>query len=203
MHARKVQKTCIICGKNFETNQYHQKACFGDCSRKWQSMSRKKKAKLLGNEYDDSINIISLINRDGLICSLCGLPCLEQVEVNENTRQLMATIDHVVPFSLGGPHTWSNVRVAHLCCNITKNDGHGVLRTEYLREHVKELYEMNGIELVEENGELHLIVDHDFNPLSRSYVQLRRAVYEIDVKDQRSCLDGVLKLRRWLCNGLA
>ena len=37
--------------------------------------------------------------------------------------QYSATLDHVVPLSRGGTHTWDNVAPAHLLCNHTKNDG--------------------------------------------------------------------------------
>ena len=30
------------------------------------------------------------------------------------------TIDHVVPLVLGGKHSWTNVKLAHLSCNSAK-----------------------------------------------------------------------------------
>ena len=33
-----------------------------------------------------------------------------------------ATLDHIVPLSRGGKHTWDNVACAHLICNEMKSD---------------------------------------------------------------------------------
>ena len=48
-----------------------------------------------------------IFERDGWICWICG----EVVEPED------ATLDHVVPVSLGGAHTPTNVRLAHGVCN--------------------------------------------------------------------------------------
>jgi 5-methylcytosine-specific restriction endonuclease McrA len=48
-----------------------------------------------------------IFERDGWICWICG----EAVEPQD------ATLDHVVPVSLGGAHTPANVRLAHGVCN--------------------------------------------------------------------------------------
>jgi 5-methylcytosine-specific restriction endonuclease McrA len=32
------------------------------------------------------------------------------------------SIDHVLPVSKGGTHTWNNVRLAHRGCNMAKRD---------------------------------------------------------------------------------
>ena len=52
----------------------------------------------------------AVINRDGLVCQLCGGDVLPG-DVH---------IDHVVPWSRGGQHTLGNLQVAHSRCNIRK-----------------------------------------------------------------------------------
>jgi 5-methylcytosine-specific restriction endonuclease McrA len=32
------------------------------------------------------------------------------------------SLDHIVPVSLGGTHTWANVQLAHLRCNVSKGN---------------------------------------------------------------------------------
>jgi 5-methylcytosine-specific restriction endonuclease McrA len=34
-----------------------------------------------------------------------------------------ASLDHVVPLIDGGEHTYANVQLAHLACNVGKRDG--------------------------------------------------------------------------------
>lgn len=49
--------------------------------------------------------------RDGGMCGICTQP----VDVNERWH-----IDHVVPLSKGGAHSYANVQLAHAMCNIKK-----------------------------------------------------------------------------------
>ena len=51
-----------------------------------------------------------IVERDGLICYLCGL-ALRAPEV---------TLDHVIPLARGGPHTADNLRIACRPCNSRK-----------------------------------------------------------------------------------
>lgn len=70
-----------------------------------------------------------IAERDGWRCRLCG---------KRINRRLVfphvgsPSIDHVVPLSLGGPHTRANVQLAHLGCNAKKNNGF-IDRGEQLR----------------------------------------------------------------------
>lgn len=56
-----------------------------------------------------SVSRRELLRRDGHRCQYCG-----------STREL--TIDHVIPRSKGGTHTWDNVAIACETCNHKKGD---------------------------------------------------------------------------------
>lgn len=68
-----------------------------------------------------SENVVPLevFDRDGWVCGVCG----ESVD-----RSLVypdpgsASLDHVVPLSRGGAHTYENTQLAHLFCNVSKGD---------------------------------------------------------------------------------
>lgn len=54
----------------------------------------------------------AVLARDGLVCQLCG----GDVELGD------VHLDHVKPFSKGGPTTVQNLQVAHSTCNIRKGN---------------------------------------------------------------------------------
>lgn len=77
------------------------------------------RAKLHGAPAEVGITLEKLIKRDGLTCKICGLPCLYY---GDYLADLYPTMDHIVPISKGGGHTWNNVQVAHRICNRNKSD---------------------------------------------------------------------------------
>lgn len=98
--------------------------CSNRCRRRHNSRlhSRGKhirRAKKYGVEYDWSITLEKLIEKKGLSCSICGLTCFYSGDSNAD---LYPSIDHIIPLSRGGGHTWENVQVAHRICNTIKND---------------------------------------------------------------------------------
>lgn len=60
-----------------------------------------------------------LAKRDGADCKLCDAP----VDMNLIYPDLMrGSVDHIIPTSLGGSNEPENVQLAHLHCNIKKNN---------------------------------------------------------------------------------
>ena len=70
-----------------------------------EARARKKGAHIV--EFVDARKVWE---RDNGVCYLCGLP----VEL------LKMSIDHVVPLSRGGEHSYSNCRLSHATCNRKK-----------------------------------------------------------------------------------
>lgn len=67
----------------------------------------------------DEIDALTLFERDNWMCHLCDR------RINRRLRLpnwWAATIDHVIPLSKGGTHTWDNVRASHAYCNFKKSD---------------------------------------------------------------------------------
>lgn len=60
---------------------------------------------------------LEVFEADDWICQLCFRP------VNRRLRQpnwWCATLDHIIPLSMGGTHTRDNVQLAHKRCNEAK-----------------------------------------------------------------------------------
>ena len=83
------------------------------------------------SNIDKDISLTALYERDGGVCWLCGdvcdwEDCDERISASGKkyvaTGRMYPTVDHVVPLSKGGTHTWDNVKLAHKSCNISKKD---------------------------------------------------------------------------------
>lgn len=59
---------------------------------------------------DASISLHKLYVRAKGICALCHRSIIPK----------QASLDHKIPLSKGGTHTWGNVQLAHLTCNLRK-----------------------------------------------------------------------------------
>lgn len=75
-----------------------------------------------GVEYDPQISLKKVMLRDQGICQLCGKPVDTTSRSGKGVGKLYPTIDHIIPLSRGGGHTWDNVQLAHLICNSIKCD---------------------------------------------------------------------------------
>ena len=76
-------------------------------NRQYQRSSREFKH---DTQSDPTIRLHLLYKRDKGRCHICGFP----VSVKH------ASIDHVIPLSKLGKHTWSNVALSHVKCNKKK-----------------------------------------------------------------------------------
>lgn len=135
---------CEICGKPYTVREYVE-SCGrkkaqdnGVCSEKCRRIklnregreSRKRRgvqdnhrhrAKKNGGEYDPSVTLKRLVERDGLRCAICGEMCdWNDHSWSKYSGPMYPSIDHIIPMSKGGGHTWDNVQVAHIMCNSLK-----------------------------------------------------------------------------------
>ena len=79
---------------------------------RWKKRQDRKRATQV-----EPIRNIDVFERDRWVCGLCD----EQIDRSLVWPDpLCATLDHVVPLSEGGTHTWGNVQAAHARCNIQK-----------------------------------------------------------------------------------
>ena len=76
------------------------------------SFRQRHRAGVLGVECDDTIKLAGVFKLAGGVCRLC----------NTWVKPKHASMDHIFPLSKGGTHTWSNVQLVHLICNLRKSN---------------------------------------------------------------------------------
>lgn len=72
--------------------------------------------------YDDSITLDAVITMYDGICQICKNPVDISDIKNGHIGRNYPTVDHIIPLSKGGTHTWDNVQLAHMACNAGKCD---------------------------------------------------------------------------------
>ena len=117
------EHVCENCGKNFIAHYPLAKYCSEQCSRKTHKVRRREKSIMV----DRGITVEKLVKRDKGICHICGLPVdMTDFYINENGVQICGDMypsrDHILPISLGGLHSWGNIRLAHRICNSRKSN---------------------------------------------------------------------------------
>lgn len=139
---------CVVCGKRFSKAEFmrikgrtlvptNPRYCSPECERKyrnkirnshpdrrkWRTANHRHRARKYGVPYESGITLAKLIKRDGLRCALCGGMCnLNDHSWSEYSGATYPSIDHIIPMSKGGGHTWDNVQIAHMLCNSLKSD---------------------------------------------------------------------------------
>ena len=135
---------CEICGKPYTVREYikscgmryarNNGVCSAECrtektrqirreAHRGRRDSHRNRARKFGCEYDSSITLKKLVDRDGLRCAICGEMCdWNDHSWSEYSGPTYPSIDHIIPMSKGGGHVWNNVQVAHIICNSEKGD---------------------------------------------------------------------------------
>ena len=119
-------RECEVCGKSFISPFSYALTCSKECSKFFKRNGRIGRMKILkeNGELDTSITLDGLIERDNEVCHICGEKINKEDYKYKNGYICVGasypTIDHVIPVSKGGTHTWNNVRLAHMVCNARK-----------------------------------------------------------------------------------
>lgn len=82
--------------------------------------ARRRRATLRGRKSDKGITHSALRDRDGDKCAYCHRTMDFEARGRGAYRPDFASIDHVLAIKRGGTHTWDNVVLACLRCNMSK-----------------------------------------------------------------------------------
>lgn len=122
-----VERECVECGKAFYClDSSNQKTCSKECSKRHSNRSKDKR---IPKEQiiDSDITLSKLYKRDKGICYICNTECdfnswAISKTGNKYPGDKYPEIEHVIPISRGGMHSWENVRLACRRCNAEKSD---------------------------------------------------------------------------------
>lgn len=119
--------TCKECGKSGFSSRDKLYCSIKCCDRASSRVGKlRRDGRVLANgKVDWDISIDSIIKRDGNHCYICGEDCDKQDYATRSNGAFVAgnnypSIEHVMPISKGGTHTWDNVLLAHRLCNSIK-----------------------------------------------------------------------------------
>lgn len=79
--------------------------------------SNNRRAKMKKAFIEDVIPM-RVFNRDKWICQICGHAVSK---LRDRNLIDIASLDHIIPISKGGKHSYENTQLAHLSCNLRKS----------------------------------------------------------------------------------
>jgi len=126
---------CMECGQvvipKYETKSNRQrKYCSNKCMNKYtkriEGRTHKERARRYGVSYE-TVDPIKVFMRDGYRCQLCNIKLNKK---NRGTnRDDAPELDHIIPLSKGGEHSYRNTQCSCRKCNMDKgNQERGQLR---------------------------------------------------------------------------
>ena len=125
---QKALTRCIICGECTKgssgvgrNKKYCSKACYkkSDVWMKNKRVTRQRRNARKRMAHVESVDPIIVFKRDNWRCAYCKCKVIRS---NGGYEHRAATMDHVVPISKGGPHTYENIVTACQQCNNKKSN---------------------------------------------------------------------------------
>jgi len=118
-------RPCVDCGEAFQPWRISASQCKACNKRKHKRLARKRsgnkhcdRARLKGAPRDYGLGPVKVFERDGWHCRICGKSTPKRLQGKQLPDS--PTVDHIVPFAMGGGHTWDNVQLACHACNMDK-----------------------------------------------------------------------------------
>lgn len=116
-----IATVCNQCERTFVTTNRQARYCSDRCRRR-HANNRKEDRLYWYGKPDLSVTLEKLFVRGGGRCAECGLLMTFSSPFNSDEHP---SIDHIVPLSKGGTHTWDNVQLMCRGCNRKKSDTFG------------------------------------------------------------------------------
>lgn len=110
---------CASCGGEFISSRPSKLYCSDRC-RPDRGLRKFKQRALHYGVFYEPVNEILVFYRDGWKCQICGKSTPQQQRGKHRSNS--PEIDHRVPMSKGGPHSYANTQCACRACNVAKGN---------------------------------------------------------------------------------
>lgn len=119
------QSKCKECEYAYRSARYYadhekQKSIGRDGSKKYAANRRdaaRRRRALTKGATVEHVESVAIFERDGWLCGICSSLIPKDAKW---PSPLSASIDHIIPLSLGGEHSYKNIQSSHLVCNMRK-----------------------------------------------------------------------------------
>lgn len=108
---------CRECGSAFEAARKKAYCCSPECSKRFSRRCRDYAKRTTALPFE-KLSPRSVFERDGWTCQECGVPTPEAKR--GTTEPNSPELDHILPLSRGGTHTYANVQCLCRQCNMRK-----------------------------------------------------------------------------------
>lgn len=116
-------RTCPECDRQFIPQHGAREFCSPKCLKRAHKRTRKIRGRSSPSAARERVDPYKVFYRDGWRCQLCGEKTLKKKRGTIHPRA--PELDHIVPLSRGGSHTYRNTQCACRACNQKKSDGAG------------------------------------------------------------------------------
>lgn len=121
LRMNKIIKECEECGREYSPYWGYQAFCSQTCSKRNHTRrTNNKRDWRIKGQIVDRVDAIKVFERDGWYCQLCGRKTPRK---NRGTTKANAPeLDHIIPVSKDGEHSYKNTQCACRQCNIEKSN---------------------------------------------------------------------------------
>lgn len=121
----KITWSCVTCTTVFNGKRWSDAGywCSQTCRSLWLSPAYKRKPKGYPRYWIDPLTRNAIYKRDGWTCHLCHHTVPHDLDwVNDKWQPNYPTLDHIVPRSHGGTDETTNLKLAHMECNVRRGN---------------------------------------------------------------------------------
>lgn len=117
-------RPCSTCGVVFtpEYGDRRRKFCSSECNAKSEAAKASRKAAKMRRRCAvvEAVDPLIVFDRDGWRCQLCGIRTPKRLRGTYDDRA--PELDHIMPISLGGEHSYRNTQCSCRKCNAAKSN---------------------------------------------------------------------------------